>query len=63
MRRNGTVCKLAVDHDHRTGRIRKLLCVRCNNILGFAADDIALLEKAIEYLKQQGPALLPANGA
>jgi hypothetical protein len=43
---------LAVDHDHTTGVIRGLLCAPCNTGLGFLKDDISLLEKAIEYLKE-----------
>lgn len=43
--------KLAVDHDHATGKIRALLCTRCNTMLGLADDATATLAKAIEYLK------------
>lgn len=39
-----------VDHDHVTGVVRALLCDRCNPMLGYARDDIAILQKAIEYL-------------
>lgn len=39
-----------VDHDHKTKKIRELLCKRCNNILGFAKDDIEILRAAIAYL-------------
>ena len=42
---------LTVDHDHKTGKIRMLLCDMCNKGLGFFGDDIELMEKAIEYLK------------
>jgi hypothetical protein len=42
---------LAVDHDHATGTIRKLLCVNCNNGLGCFMDSIGLLHKAVEYLQ------------
>jgi hypothetical protein len=44
---------LAVDHDHVTGAVRGLLCDRCNPMLGYARDDIAVLEAAIEYLKKK----------
>jgi len=44
--------QLSVDHDHVTGVIRDLLCDRCNPMLGYARDNIAVLEAAIEYLKR-----------
>jgi hypothetical protein len=43
--------KLHIDHDHRTNKIRGLLCFKCNSLLGYANDNIILLQKAIEYLK------------
>lgn len=43
---------LAVDHDHRTGVVRQLLCMNCNTALGHFKDDPELLERAIEYLKR-----------
>ena len=48
---SGTLRKLAVDHDHKTGRIRGLLCSRCNNGIGLLGEDIKIFKKAIEYLK------------
>jgi hypothetical protein len=44
--------KLSVDHDHVTGKIRGLLCQRCNAVLGLCHDDIRILTKAIIYLKR-----------
>ena len=40
----------SVDHDHATGKLRGLLCQQCNALLGMAKDEIAILERAIEYL-------------
>lgn len=50
--RNGKVQPLSVDHDHDTGKIRGLLCVNCNKILGHAHDDVAVLQTAIQYLRK-----------
>lgn len=44
--------KLAVDHDHKTGKIRKLLCEHCNRGLGAFYDKSRLLQKAIVYLQE-----------
>lgn len=44
--------RLNIDHCHKTGKLRKLLCFRCNVLLGKVDDDIELLEKAISYLKE-----------
>jgi len=47
----GQVKCLSVDHDHVTGKIRSLLCTRCNNGLGSFLDDPQLLLAAITYLE------------
>ena len=44
--------RLAVDHNHKTGEVRGLLCKTCNrDIIGSAKDEISFLERAIDYLK------------
>jgi hypothetical protein len=45
-------CKLCLDHDHATGRIRGWLCFKCNTALGKLGDTVAGLERAIAYLKK-----------
>lgn len=42
--------KMAVDHDHITGKVRALLCGNCNVGLGNFKDSEQILTKAIKYL-------------
>lgn len=42
--------KLFVDHCHTTGKVRGLLCSRCNHALGQFDDNVELLTKAVSYL-------------
>lgn len=43
--------RLAVDHDHKTGLIRGLLCMWCNRATGFFRDNFERVEKAYNYYK------------
>jgi len=45
---------LTVDHDHNTGKVRGLLCCRCNAALGGFCDNTNLLRLAITYLECEG---------
>ncbi len=42
---------LVVDHCHKSLKIRGVLCKRCNTGLGIFKDDIKMLKKVIDYLK------------
>jgi hypothetical protein len=42
---------LAVDHDHETGKVRGLLCLKCNRILGLADDNPEILRNLADYLE------------
>lgn len=46
--------KFAVDHDHRTGKVRGLLCSSCNMAIGLMKDSPFRLENAVKYLKRHG---------
>lgn len=48
----GRLKLLAVDHDHKTGLNRGLLCQACNLVIGFAREDVGRLEAAIAYLRR-----------
>lgn len=42
---------LHIDHDHSTGKIRGVLCEKCNKGIGLFNDSADLLKSAIKYLK------------
>lgn len=44
--------KMVLDHCHKTGVVRGILCFKCNVILGFCNDYVPILEAAIEYIKR-----------
>lgn len=43
--------RLSVDHSHSTNKVRGLLCLQCNVLLGNARDSVSLLQAAIVYLE------------
>ena len=52
LRIRGKVCRLAVDHDHVTGKVRQLLCCKCNQLPGCAGEDPDRLIAAVAYLRR-----------
>lgn len=59
LRKQGGLCGICefslddphLDHDPVTGRIRGILCHKCNCGLGMFLDDTAALQRAISYLE------------
>lgn len=51
-KRNGKIKRFAIDHDHVTNKVRALLCAFCNALIGYAQDNIEILESAVKYLKK-----------
>jgi len=65
--RQGNACAICrvvperfhVDHDHKTGAVRGLLCASCNKALGAFKDNAQILEAAIVYLTAAREAARP----
>jgi hypothetical protein len=55
------VKNLAVDHDHKTGIIRGLLCEDCNIALGKLKDNVSTLNNLINYLENSQSDLAVIN--
>lgn len=51
--RNGK--RLSVDHDHKTSKVRSLLCNSCNLLVGSAKENDATLENAAAYIRKWHP--------
>jgi len=45
--------KLVVDHCHETGKVRGMICDKCNRALGLVGDNIQTLQNLITYLNNQ----------
>lgn len=49
----GKIRRLQVDHCHETGRVRGLLCYRCNVLIGGLGDTVEAIERVLVYLKRK----------
>ncbi len=50
--RGGGVDVFYVDHDHKTGKVRGLLCNICNRTMGYIGENSGVLEEMIKYLQK-----------
>lgn len=50
---NGKIKESSVDHDHKTGKTRGLLCTKCNVAIGLMNDDSRLLKRAMNYINNK----------
>ena len=46
--------RMHIDHDHKTGKVRGLLCASCNVVLGQSKDSTEVLENSAAYLRKHG---------
>lgn len=49
---HGRIRRLATDHCHSSGKIRGLLCGRCNSGIGYFQDNTESLKEAVKYLEK-----------
>jgi hypothetical protein len=50
--RHDRVCRLCIDHDHKTHKVRALLCSSCNAAIGKFEDNLEIMQRAMDYIKE-----------
>lgn len=50
--------RLHVDHDHNTGKIRSLLCMKCNCVIGMIKEDPKVCDAIVTYLSKDAKTLV-----
>ncbi len=43
--------RLCVDHDHKTRKVRGILCSTCNRVLGLVKENVTILNRMAAYLE------------
>lgn len=49
---HGKICSLSLDHDHKTGKVRQLLCHQHNLMIGYAGDAEEILQAGLDYIRR-----------
>ena len=57
--------KLVVDHDHKTGKVRSLVCNQCNTALGLLKEDVFTIKRLVGYIEfhTAGSASIGSSGS
>ncbi len=50
--------KLEIEHNHQTGKVRGLVCHKCNVVIGMCEENVEVLQKAIEYLNKNSTTII-----
>lgn len=45
--------RLSIDHEHKTGKVRGLLCAKCNKAIGLLHDDPEIARRVVAYLSKE----------
>lgn len=45
--------KSVIDHDHQTGKVRGILCYKCNLVLGVIENNQAIITPSLAYLREK----------
>ena len=53
-KKTNSIMHLSVDHCHETGKVRGLLCKKCNMALGLLQDSLELIRNTEQYLLERG---------
>lgn len=54
--------KMAIDHCHKTGQVRGLLCTNCNTAIGLMKDSPERLEAAASYIRNSRYDIVSTSG-